>query len=399
MLSLPRAEPFLTRAPKVAFVGSYPPRECGIATFTKDIVSSFGTLSTAPHWVIAIDERPGLVRSYPSEVVARIVRDEPETYRLAADAIAQLAPDIVHVQHEYGLFGGEDGERIFDLLDRVHAPLVISLHTVIPEPSEHHRSVARRLCARADAVIVLSEAGRTILENAYGIDPNKLRMIPHGVPDVPFEPTERAKRALGLGGRTLISTFGLINRGKGLEYAIDALRAVVARHPNVLYLILGETHPEVRRSEGEIYRDSLKARIRSYGLERHVRHFDRYLGFDELLGYLRATDIYLTPYVNPAQIVSGTLAYAVGCGKAVVSTPYVYAQELLADGRGLLAEFRDGESIATQLLALLDNPALRRAISLRAYEFGRSMTWGHVSHRHLALFRELAPIRLAKRSA
>jgi glycosyltransferase involved in cell wall biosynthesis len=399
MLSLPRAEPFLTRAPKVAFVGSYPPRECGIATFTKDIVSSFGSLTTSPHWVIAIDERPDLLRAYPPEVVARIVRDEPETYRTAAETIAALSPDVVHIQHEYGLFGGEDGERIFDLLDRIRAPLAISLHTVIPNPSDHHRSIARRLCARADAVIVLSQAGKTILETEYGVDRKKLRVIPHGVPDVPFEPTERSKRALGLGGRTLISTFGLINRGKGLEYAIDALRTVVPHHPNVLYLILGETHPEVRRSEGEVYRESLKERIRAYGLERHVRLFDRYLGFEELIGYLRATDIYLTPYVNPVQIVSGTLAYAIGCGKAVVSTPYLYAQELLADQRGLLAEFRDGDSIATQLLALLDVPGLRRAISQRAYEYGRSMIWSHVSLQHLRLFRDIAPIRLSKRSA
>jgi glycosyltransferase involved in cell wall biosynthesis len=399
MLSLPRAEPFLPRAPKVVFIGSYPPRECGIATFTKDIVSSFGALTVAAHSVIAIDERPSLVRAYPPEVVARIVRDEPETYRLAADVLAALAPDVVHVQHEYGLFGGEDGERIFDLLDRVRAPIVISLHTVIPKPSEHHRLVARRLCARAAAVVVLSEAGKTVLETEYGIDRAKLRVIPHGVPDVPFESTERPKRGLGLDRRTLISTFGLINRGKGLEYAIDALRAVVPHHPDVLYLILGETHPEVRRSEGEVYRESLLERIRSYGLERHVQLLDRYLGFDELIAYLRATDIYLTPYVNPVQIVSGTLAYAVGCGKAVVSTPYLYAQELLADQRGLLAAFRDGDSIATQLLALLDVPALRRAISQRAYEFGRSMTWNNVSLQHLRLFRELAPIRLTKRSA
>jgi glycosyltransferase involved in cell wall biosynthesis len=399
LLSLPRAEPFLTRAPKVIFIGSYPPRECGIATFTKDIVSSFGALAVSPHWVIAIDERPGLVRDYPPEVVARIVRDDPQSYRDAADTIATLAPDIVHVQHEYGLFGGEDGERIFDLLDRVHAPVVISLHTVIPKPNDHHRNVARRLCARADAVVALSEAGKTILETEYGIERKKLRVIPHGVPDVPFESTERSKRALGLGGRTLISTFGLINRGKGLEYAIDGLRAVVARHPSVLYLILGETHPEVRRSEGEVYRESLKERIRTYGLDRHVRLFDRYLGFDELIGFLRATDIYLTPYVNPAQIVSGTLAYAVGCGKAVVSTPYLYAQELLAEQRGLLAAFRDGDSIATQLLALLEVPGLRRSVSQRAYDYGRSMTWNNISLQHLRLFRELVPMVLTKRSA
>lgn len=399
MLTLPLAEPYLARAPKVAFIGSYPPRECGIATFTKDVVSSFGALTTTPHWVVAIDERPDLVRSYPSEVVARIVRDRPETYVLAADAIASLAPDVVHIQHEYGLFGGEDGERIFDLLDRLHAPLVLSLHTVLPDPSDHHRLTARRLCARADAVVVLSEAGKKILASDYGVERRKLRVIPHGVPDVPFESTDAAKRDLGFGGRTLISTFGLINRGKGLEYAIDALRAVVPRHPEIVYLILGETHPEVRRSEGEVYRESLKERIRSYGLERHVRLIDRYLGFDELIGYLRATDIYLTPYVNPVQIVSGTLAYAVGCGKAIVSTPYLYAKELLADQRGLLAAFRDGDSIATQLLGLLDVPGLRRTISQRAYDFGRSMTWSHVSLQHLKLFRELAPMRLAKRTA
>jgi glycosyltransferase involved in cell wall biosynthesis len=230
-----------------------------------------------------------------------------------------------------------------------------------------------------------------LLEGVYGIDPDLLRVIHHGVPDVPFQNTEPAKASFGIGQRTVISTFGLISRGKGLEYAIEAMRAVVKRHPETLYLILGATHPVVRRQEGESYRESLQARIRDYGLQYNVQLVDKYLDFDELVAYLAATDIYLTPYLNPAQIVSGTLAYAVGCGKAIVSTPYLYAQELLAHNRGFLCDFRDSASMAKQLNMLLDDPELRRATERRAYRFGRQMTWPHVAVEYGNLFSELAP--------
>jgi len=239
--------------------------------------------------------------------------------------------------------------------------------------------------------VVLSQTGKDVLSDVYGVDPSKIHVIHHGVPDVPFQSTAAAKAAFGVGDRTVISTFGLISRGKGLEYAIEAMRAVVARHPEALYLILGQTHPGVRRHEGESYRESLTAMVAEYGLQNNVRLIDKYLEFDELIKYLQATDIYLTPYLNPVQIVSGTLAYAVGCGKAIVSTPYLYAKELLAHGRGFLADFRDADMLASRIGALLDDPWLRRATERRAYRFGRQMTWPHVAQEYGALFEAIAP--------
>jgi polysaccharide biosynthesis protein PslF len=262
---------------------------------------------------------------------------------------------------------------------------------VLPEPDETYMRVTKALCEEASKVVALSETGRSLLEGVYGIDPELLQVIHHGVPDVPFQDTAAAKASFGIGQRTVISTFGLISRGKGLEFAIEAMRDVIKRHPETLYLILGETHPVVRRQEGESYRESLTAMVRQYGLHNNVQLIDKYLDFDEVVSYLAATDIYLTPYLNPAQIVSGTLAYAVGCGKAIVSTPYLYAQELLAHNRGFLCSFRDAASIASRLNMLLDDPALRRATERRAYRFGRQMTWPNVAMQYGRLFSELCP--------
>ncbi len=265
------------------------------------------------------------------------------------------------------------------------------MHTVLPEPDDVMLRVTRALCERSSRVVSLSATGRDLLERVYGIDPQRLRVIHHGVPDVPFTDTTLSKASFGIGQRMVVSTFGLINRGKGLEYAIEAMRDVVKRHPEVLYLILGETHPVVRRREGESYREELQELVRSSGLQYNVQLIDKYLDFDELVSYLQATDIYLTPYLNPVQIVSGTLAYAVGCGKAIVSTPYLYAQELLAYGRGFLCEFRDARSITEHVNALLDDPSLRRSTERRAYRFGRQMTWPHVAREYGRLFVELGP--------
>jgi glycosyltransferase involved in cell wall biosynthesis len=262
---------------------------------------------------------------------------------------------------------------------------------VLPEPADAFMRVTRAICNAATAIVVLSETGRSILADRYGVDAEKIHVIHHGVPDVPFRETHMPKGFFGLEERTVISTFGLINRGKGLEYAIEAMRDIAARHPEALYLILGQTHPVVRRHEGEIYRESLEGLVRKHGLENNVKLIDHYLDFDELLRYLQATDIYLTPYLNPTQIVSGTLAYAVGCGKAVVSTPYLYAEELLAHGRGFLVNFRDAASIGGTINALLDDPALRSSTERRAYRFGRRMTWPNVAAELGALFSTLLP--------
>ncbi len=377
--------------PRALLLGSYPPRECGIATFTHDVADAFARAFGVRSSVVAIDEPGGEMRRYPSDVVARLNEQDRYSYRAIAQFVNEHPAELLAIQHEYGLFGGERGEWLVDMLDAVEKPIVLTLHTVLPEPDETMLRVTRELCRRSSAVVSLSGTGRDLLERVYGIDPEVVRVIHHGVPDVPFRSTDAAKASFGIGQRLVISTFGLINRGKGLEYAIEAMRAVVKRHPEALYLILGETHPVVRRREGESYRESLQELIREYGLQHNVQLVDKYLDFDELVSYLEATDIYLTPYLNPVQIVSGTLAYAMGCGKAIVSTPYLYARELLEHHRGLLCEFRDAASIARQLNVFLDDAALRRATERRAYRFGRQMTWSNLAREYGQLFASLVP--------
>ena len=393
MLSRPADTLAVVSVPRTLFLGSFPPRECGIATFTKDIVDSYDGAFRTKSEIIAIDEPGGEMREYGPEVVARLYQENRDSYSDIAALVNAHPAEVLNIQHEYGLFGGERGEWLIDLLREVEKPVAITLHTVLPEPDAQMRSVTRELCRYASTAVVLSQTGKDLLVNVYGIDPDRITVIHHGVPDVAFQATDGAKASFGIGERMVISTFGLINRGKGLEYAIEAMRAVVKRHPEALYLILGETHPVVRRQEGESYRESLQAMVAEFGLENNVKLVNKYLDFDELVTYLQATDIYLTPYLNPTQIVSGTLAYAVGCGKAIVSTPYLYAKEVLANHRGFLCDFRDSQAIAGRILALLDDTALRRATERRAYRFGRQMTWTHVAVDYGKLFGRLAPQR------
>ncbi|MGH7661179.1 MAG: glycosyltransferase family 4 protein [Vulcanimicrobiaceae bacterium] len=378
-------------------MGSYPPRECGIATFTRDTVDSFDQRFDTKSEIVAIDEPGGEMRIYPPEVVARLVEEDRSSYADVAAIVNAHPCELFNVQHEYGLFGGEDGEWFVDMLADLTKPTVVTLHTVLPEPNDHHRAVAQAICRRSTAVVVLSQTGKDILTQRYGVAPEKIHVIHHGVPDVPFRSTDTAKAAFGIGQRMVISTFGLISRGKGLEFAIEAMRKVVKSHPEALYLVLGQTHPVVRRHEGESYRESLTSIVAEHGLRNNVQFVDRYLDFPELVEYLQATDIYLTPYLNPTQIVSGTLAYALGMGKAVVSTPYLYAEELLSHHRGFLVPFREPEPIANAVIALLDDPALRRATERRAYRFGRKMTWPNVSFAYGKLFAQLAPAKNAEK--
>ncbi|MDE2571800.1 MAG: glycosyltransferase family 4 protein [bacterium] len=374
--------------PATLFLASYPPRECGIATFTRDVVGSVERTSGMRGGIIAVDQ-PGSERRYGGDVIGTLRDRDPDSYRQMARLVNDHPARLLNIQHEYGLFGGEDGELLLDALAQVRKPVAVTLHTVLPKPSEHHQYVTRELCNRSDAVIVLSQTGKRILQEIYALDERKIAVIHHGVPDVPFASTDAFKAELGYGGRLVLSTFGLISRGKGLEYAIEALPAIVERHPEVLYLIIGETHPVVRRQEGETYREMLSAKIAALGLQKNVAFINQYLKLEQLIAYLRATDVYLTPYLNPVQIVSGTLAYAMGLGKAIVSTPYLYAEELLANRRGSLANFRDAASIAAQINRLLDDPALRRCVERRADRFGRQMTWSNVARDYGRIFADL----------
>jgi glycosyltransferase involved in cell wall biosynthesis len=383
--------PILSRPP-LAFLSSFPPRACGIATFTADLaeaVDDASPLSPRGH-VIAINAG-GTHYTYGPRVRWTIERDDLQSYRRAAQSINLSRVQLVSVQHEYGLFGGEYGEYLLTFLRTLEKPAVLTMHTVLERPDPRMRRVTEQLVGVASAVVVLAERAREILSEDYSaVDLEKVHFIPHGTPSVTYEPTTPAKKALGLEDRTVLSTFGLLGPDKGIEYALDALPEVVKRHPDVLYLVLGETHPELRKHSGETYREFLQERVAKLGLESHVRFDQRYLEKREIVQYLQATDVYVIPYLNPYQIASGTLSYAVASGKAVVSTPFIHAQELLSEGRGILARFRDRESLAVAITELLDNPSLRMQMEKAAYSYGLRMHWPAVGRAYCRLFQRLA---------
>jgi len=385
--------------PDIGYIGTYVPRECGIATFTADVVKSVHSYPFVGEPYVAAMVKPDEDLSRYRHPVRFFALETSFGDHVRMATFFNEAPvAVVNLQHEFGIFGGRDGEFICTTADLLRKPLVTTLHTIMPKPHPNFREITRHLVARSARVVVMNPIAFELLERDYGVNTRKVVLIHHGAPDVPFGRREEAKRELGLSGRFVISTFGLISRGKGLEYAIQALPPVVEKHPNVVYLILGETHPNVRRNEGESYREELQALVRELGLENHVQFVNRYLSKAELIRYLQATDVYLTPYLNPNQIVSGTLAYAMACGKVIVSTPYLYAKALCSDGRGILVKFRDPQSITDALMLLLDNPELRLEMERRAYAYGRQMTWQAVGKQYAKLFvtvaEEFRPVRV-----
>ncbi|HZE71945.1 MAG TPA: glycosyltransferase [Pyrinomonadaceae bacterium] len=371
---------------KVCLLGTYPPRECGIATFTADLRRSLAAASkNVQASVIAITNSADKFQ-YPEEVVFEIRQNHLADYRLAAEYINFSGADVVCLQHEFGIFGGPDGRYIIELLKNLREPVVTTLHTTLPEPTHSQRETLIRISDLSDRLVVMNSLAIPILKDVYGISERKISLVHHGVPDVSFIDPNYYKDHFGVEGRLVLLTFGLLNRNKGIELAIEALPEIVSKHPEVVYIVLGATHPEVKRRQGEEYRVSLERRARELGVEQHVIFHDRYVSFEELCEFIGASDIYITPYHSRDQIVSGTLAYAVGMGKAVVSTPYLYAEELLSEGRGRLFDFRDAKGLANTLNDLIENEAERHQMRKRAYEFGRQMTWTEVSLRYLDLF-------------
>lgn len=362
-----------------AFLASYPPRECGIATFTFDLASAI-----PGRWsVIAMDEPRGL-RVYGPEVRRRIARDDPTQYVQAAEWVNRSDIGLINLQHEFGLFGGTRGEYLLRFLERVDCPVLTTLHTVLPSPDDVTRRVTRQLIDNSAGVVVQTQTALALLRRHYGSWGDKIAVIPHGIPAIPHSPAKRAdmKKTLGLNGRTLLATFGLINPGKGIEYALRALPRVVARRPDLMYLVIGETHPGIRAQSGESYRRSLEALTRELGIQDHVRFVNRYLPLPEVIRYLTATDVYLMPYLEPNQIVSGTLAYALGAGRAVIATPFAYAREVLADDRGFLVPFRDSDAIGECVLRLLADEGYRQDMEARAYAYTRDWPWPEVARRY-----------------
>ena len=368
---------------QTAFVSTYPPRRCGIATFTYDLAAAAGGGE------IAVLHPAEQAPFYPAEVHHRIRKDEASDYLRTARSLNDCV-DVVSVQHEYGIWGGEDGERVIDFVRALDVPVVATLHTVLREPTPHQRVVLRELVSIAEASVVMSSSAADLLRTAYGVEPRRVRIIPHGVPNLQLVDSSTMKSTVGVAGRDVILSFGLLGPGKGFELAIDALPAIVAEHPAALYVMVGATHPDLLLREGEAYRRSLMDRVATLRMEDHVQFIDRFVAKSELAQWLQAADVFVTPYPNMAQIVSGTLSYAMGAGRAVVSTPYAYAAELLADGRGVLVPPGSADGLATGLSAVLGNPALRAAIGRRAYAHSRGMVWSAVGAQYRTLFEEVA---------
>ena len=391
--------PILLR-PSLAFLASFPPRECGIATFTADLAEAVDSASPLAQQSQVIAINPGGVRyNYDARVRWALERDDLQSYRRAALAINRSRVQLVSIQHEYGLFGGAYGEYLLAFLRVLSKPAVLTMHTVLERPNPAMRRVTEELAAETSAIVVLAERARAILSEYYPrVDLGKVHFIPHGTPTVEYAPPAHFKERLGLAGSTLLSTFGLLGPDKGIEYALDALPEIVQRHPDLLYLVLGETHPELRRHSGEAYREMLEAKVAALGMQQHVRFYKHYLAKAELMQFLQATDVYVIPYLNPYQIVSGTLSYAVASGKAVVSTPFVHAQELLSEGRGVLARFRDSASLAGAINLLLDQPELRGRIEKAAYTAGMRMHWPAVGRAYCRLFQRLVEEETERRT-
>jgi len=376
----------LNKQLKVLFIGTYVPKECGIATFTHDLLNSvYGEYNDVQCEVIALNNASETYK-YSDEVVFEIERDKIEDYYRAADYINQSNADIVCLQHEFGLFGGDAGDYIFALLSGINKPVITTLHTVIREPELEYRVSTEKLIRYSEKLVVMSQTAVDMLKDVYKVTGDKIEVIFHGLPDYPFNNCDKYKKMLNLKGSPLVLTFGLLSPNKGIESMLEALPDVVNQYPNLVYLILGATHPEVKKRHGEAYRQYLKNKVSELGLEDNVLFHNKFVEKEELCNYILASDIYASPYLSKEQIVSGALTYAIGMGKAIVSTPYWYAQEMLADNRGLLVDFGDADGFKKSLLHLIENPEECDDMCKKAYDFGRKMTWENVGREYNTIF-------------
>ena len=370
----------------VAFIGNYLPRRCGIATFTHDLHHAVATerpdLDTC---VVAMTDRDARY-DYPKPVRYQVRDQDIGDYAQAAELINRARFDVVSLQHEYGIFGGVAGGNILELLSKLKMPIVSTLHTVLREPPPPQRKVMDRIVALSAKLVVMSEKGREFLRTMHGVPDGKIEVIPHGIPEFPFIESHHAKAKFGFSGKTVILTFGLLSPSKGIETVIDAMPAILRSCPNAIYVVLGATHPNLIRDQGEAYRDGLAARVAQLGIAGHVVFLNQFVDQATLLDYISMCDVYVTPYLNEAQMTSGTLAYSFGLGKAVVSTPYWHARELLREGRGILVPFGDPAAIGSEIAALLTNDVRRHAMRKRAYTASRSMTWAQTAKKYVSAF-------------
>lgn len=376
----------MTPLRRIAVIGNSLPRRCGIATFTTDLQQAISTsrpnLQTG---IVAMTDR-GHAYDYPSSVALQINDDSIEDYERAADFLNGGHFDVVCLQHEFGIFGGEAGAYILELLSHLTMPVITTLHTVLAKPTAAQRTVMKRIVAASSKVVVMANKGRELLRSIYQVPDEKIEVIAHGIPNAAFVGPNTAKAELGFGGKSVILTFGLLSPNKGIEFVIDALPSILRRRPDAIYVVLGATHPNLVRDQGETYRESLMARTRELGVHDQVVFLDRFVDQATLLQFISMCDLYVTPYLNEAQMTSGTLAYSFGQGRPVVSTPYWHARELLADGRGVLVPFGDAAAIGSAIAELLTDDARRQAMCRRAYTVSRTMTWERTAERYMSVF-------------
>jgi len=370
----------------VAFLGNYLPRKCGIATFTSDLLGAVAARHPASRcFAVPVNDIEGCYQ-YPDVVRFEIKEQDLDSYRRAADYLNTSNVDVVSVQHEFGIYGGSAGSHLMTLLRELKAPVVTTLHTVLLKPNDDQRRVMQQLIAHSTRLVVMTEHGRNILREVYHVPPAKVDLIPHGIPDVPFVAPDSYKGRFGLAGRQVLLTFGLLSPNKGIEHVLHALPDVVAEFPGLIYIVLGATHPHELRERGEGYRLGLEAIVRKNKIEKNVIFHNRFVDLKELTAFIGAADLYITPYLDEAQITSGTLAYAFGAGKPVISTPYWHAAELLADQRGALVPFADPRAIAREVSGLLRDGKRRKAMSDRAYKLGRAMVWSNTAEIYMGSF-------------
>jgi glycosyltransferase involved in cell wall biosynthesis len=390
---------------KVCYLSTYPPRKCGIGVFTKDLVDAMDLYSDSiSSSVIALNENSAS-HCYDERVKWQIRHDNEEDYIKVAEEVNSSDVDVVNIQHEFGIFGGEWGSHVLSFLETLRKPVVTTLHTLQPDLEPQGQRVLKQILSRSNAIVVMNNIAIGLLAQ-LGTSFEKINVIPHGCPNIPFVSSDYVKPSIGLKDRTVLCTFGLISSGKGIEYAIQALPPVIAKHPEVIYLIIGETHPMVKRVEGEKYRRMLFEQVKELGLKNHVAFQNRFLSKMELIRYLQATDIYITPYPGANQISSGTLINALAAGRAVVSTPYLHAKEVLNNGRGVLCDFKNSASIADAMETLLSNENLKMKTETKAYEYSRSFIWSRVAKKYANLFNlisehkvEAYPIAVTAREA
>jgi glycosyltransferase involved in cell wall biosynthesis len=376
----------VTQLNRIAVIGNSLPRRCGIATFTTDLQQAISTLRPGLETCIVAMTDHGQAYDYPAAVALQIKDDNIDEYARAAEFLNAGRFDTVCLQHEFGIFGGEAGAHILVLLSRLTMPVVTTLHTVLARPTPAQRAVMDRIVEASSKVVVMAKKGRELLRSVYQVPDDKIEVIAHGIPDVAFVGSEAAKARLGFSGRPVILTFGLLSPNKGIEVMIDAMPSILRHSPDAVYVVLGATHPNLVRDKGEAYRESLMARVRELGVEDHVVFLDQFVDQPTLLEFISMSDVYVTPYLNEAQMTSGTLAYSFGMGKPVVSTPYWHARELLAEGRGVLIPFGDAAATGLEIAQLLTDDTRRQAMCRRAYAVSRSMTWERTAERYLAVF-------------